>query len=90
MASGTPAPNEIDVTHAQQGFAAVDNGIKLCYYTNFHSISPSNTKPILLLLHGYPQSYESQPAVSLVARLTCVDLLCRQRYANQLILGHPD
>ena len=52
--------NEIDAAPFKQGFVTVEYGVKLCYYTNFDKVSLSSNKPVLLLLHGYPQSYDSQ------------------------------
>ena len=49
------AANEFAAEPAfEQAFASTEK-IKLCYYTNMHDVLPES-KPILVLMHGYPQS----------------------------------
>ena len=50
------APNEITAPGFKQGFVPVNDSLKLCYYSNHEAIGVSSGKPLLLLLHGWPQS----------------------------------
>ena len=51
--------NEITAPGFAQSFVRVNDDCKLCYYANVEASKLSSTdgKPILLLLHGWPQSY---------------------------------
>ena len=54
------AANELTTADFKQHFGTSGHSIKLCYYTNYHAVggkAEGEGKPILLLLHGYPESY---------------------------------
>ena len=53
------AKNELTTADFKQHFSKSGDAIQLCYYTNYQAVgqkAEEQGKPILLLLHGYPES----------------------------------